>query len=81
MTCRIRGVALAAGEYHVLVAMGNRMQRKDFDTVEAALTFRVETSDYFGTGEWLLPGQGYFAVRSEWRKVSVPAHVDSLAGA
>jgi hypothetical protein len=56
-----------------MVAIGSRIQRKDFDTVEDALTFAVAPSDYFGTGEMLLPGQGYFAVRSEWRMLSVPA--------
>jgi lipopolysaccharide transport system ATP-binding protein len=71
-TCRIPKIALAAGEYHVMVAMGSRLERRDLDTVEDALVFRVDTSNYFGTGESLLPGQGYFAVRSEWQLQSVP---------
>jgi lipopolysaccharide transport system ATP-binding protein len=78
LTCRLPRMALAGGEYRVMVAMGSRIQRKDFDYVEDALTFRVEALDYFGTGETLLPGQGYFAQRSEWRMVSVPEEVGSL---
>jgi lipopolysaccharide transport system ATP-binding protein len=81
LRCRVPNVPIAAGEYNVMVAMGSRLQRRDFDTVEHALTFRVESSDFFGTGESLLPGQGYFAVRSEWRNVEVADPVDTLAGA
>jgi hypothetical protein len=72
VTCRVPRIALNAGEYRVMVAMGNRMHRQDIDCVEDALTFRVESVDYFGTGEVLLPGQGWFAVRSEWRLASMP---------
>jgi lipopolysaccharide transport system ATP-binding protein len=78
LTCRVPRLALAAGEYTVMVAMGSRIQRQDCDCVEDALTFRVEVLDYFGTGETLLPGQGHFAVRSEWRLASVPEEVGSL---
>ena len=81
LTCRVRGVALAPGEYSVMVAMGSRIQRIDYDTVEDALSFRVETGDFFGTGESLLPGQGHFAVRSEWSMVPVSESVDTLAEA
>jgi lipopolysaccharide transport system ATP-binding protein len=78
LTCRLPRVALATGEYKVMVAMGLRMHRKDIDCVEDALTFRVEAVDYFGTGETLLPGQGHVAVQSEWRMASVPEEVVSL---
>jgi hypothetical protein len=78
LTCCVPGLALAAGEYRVMAATGNRIQRKDIDCVEDALTFRVETVDYFGTGETLLPGQGHFAVRSEWRRISVADEVGLL---
>jgi homopolymeric O-antigen transport system ATP-binding protein len=78
LICRIPRMSLVAGEYQVMVAMGRRVQWKDVDCVEDALTFRVEAVDYFGTGETLLPGQGYFAQRSEWRMVSVPEQVGSL---
>jgi lipopolysaccharide transport system ATP-binding protein len=81
LTCRLPGVALVAGEYRVMVAMGSRMHRVDIDTVEDALTFRVEPSDYFGTGETLLPGQGHFAVQSEWRNVPASQLAGSLAEA
>ena len=77
LTCRLPRMTLAEGEYRVMVAMGSRMQRKDVDTVEDALTFRVEALDYFGTGETLIPGQGHFAVRSEWRMASVPEQLES----
>jgi lipopolysaccharide transport system ATP-binding protein len=78
LTCRVPRVALAAGEYKVMVAMGRRMHRKDLDCVEDALSFRVEALDYFGTGETLLPGQGHVAVQSEWRMASVPEELASL---
>ncbi len=78
LTCRLPRMTLVEGEYRVTVAMGRRIQRTNVDYVEDALTFRVEALDYFGTGETLLPGQGYFAVRSEWRMVSVPENVGSL---
>jgi lipopolysaccharide transport system ATP-binding protein len=78
LICRVPRISLAAGEYRVMVAMGNRVHRKDVDTVEDALTFRVEAVDYFGTGEALLPGQGHFAVRSEWRTIAVHEHAGSL---
>jgi len=81
LTCRVRGVALAPGEYSVMVAMGSRLQRIDYDTVEDALSFRVEAGDYFGTGEALLPGQGHFAVRSEWSMIPSTEPVDTLAEA
>jgi lipopolysaccharide transport system ATP-binding protein len=79
LTCRIRGIALAPGEYKVMVAMGRRMQRADIDTVEDALTFSVEALDYFGTGHTLLPGQGYFAVRSDWRMHAIAESVATTA--
>jgi lipopolysaccharide transport system ATP-binding protein len=78
LVCRLPGVALAEGEYKVMVAMGRKIQRTNVDYVEDALTFRVEALDYFGTGETLLPGQGYFAQKSEWQMVSVPDEVGSL---
>jgi lipopolysaccharide transport system ATP-binding protein len=81
LTCRVPNLALAAGEYRVMVAMGSRIQRRDFDTVEDALTFTVEASDYFGTGELLLPGQGHFAVRSRWGMSSVVEQVGYFAQA
>jgi lipopolysaccharide transport system ATP-binding protein len=81
LMCRLPNIALVAGEYRVMVAMGSRIQRKDFDTVEDALTFSVEASDYFGTGELLLPGQGHFAVRSQWQILTVPEQVGDLAQA
>jgi len=80
LTCRVRGVALAPGDYSVMVAMGNRIQRTDYDTIEDALSFRVEAGDYFGTGEALLPGQGHFAVRSEWSVIPSTEAVATLAG-
>ena len=58
---RVPGMALAAGEYRVMVAMGNRRHREDVDCVEDALVFRVEPG-LLWTGETLLPGQGHFAV-------------------
>jgi lipopolysaccharide transport system ATP-binding protein len=79
LRCRVSSLALAAGEYSVMVSMGKRLHRRDLDCVEDALTFRVESLDYFGTGETLLPGQGHFAVRSEWRMVSVPEQVAASA--
>ena len=60
--------------------MGNRIQRTDYDTIEDALSFRVEAGDYFGTGEALLPGQGHFAVRSEWSVIPSTEAVATLAG-
>ena len=64
-----------------MVAMGSRLQRIDYDTIEDALSFRVEAGDYFGTGEALLPGQGHFAVRSEWSMIPSTEPVDTLAEA
>jgi lipopolysaccharide transport system ATP-binding protein len=79
LTCRVGNIALAPGEYKVMVAMGRRIHAKDVDCVEDALTFKVEGHDYFGTGETLLPGQGHFAIRSEWHMTSVPESLASLA--
>jgi lipopolysaccharide transport system ATP-binding protein len=81
LTCRVSGIALVPGEYTVMAAMGSRIQRIDFDTVEDALAFRVEAGDFFGTGEQVLPGQGHIAVRSEWRTVPAAEQVDTLAEA
>jgi len=78
LTCRVPRAALAPGEYRVMVAMGRRINPQDVDCVEDALTFRVETLDYFGTGEVLLPGQGYFAVQSEWALASTPEPMASV---
>ena len=78
LTCRVPRAALAPGEYRVMVAMGRRINPQDVDCVEDALTFRVETLDYFGTGEVLLPGQGYFAVQSEWALASAAEPVASV---
>ena len=78
LTCRLPQIALKAGEYRVMVAMGRQISSKDVDCVEDALTFRVEPTDFFGTGKALLPGQGHFAVRSEWRMMPVAEEVGSL---
>jgi hypothetical protein len=78
LTCRVPRTALAPGEYRVMVAMGRRINPQDVDCVEDALTFRVETLDHFGTGEALLPGQGYFAVQSEWALASAPEPAASV---
>ena len=43
---------------------------QNIDCVEAALHFRVEAGDFFGTGATVLRGQGYLAQRSYWRLIS-----------
>jgi lipopolysaccharide transport system ATP-binding protein len=67
LECRIQCLPLAEGEYRVLVAVGTTNPFRNVDYVEDALSFRVETGDYFGTGRTLLPGQGYIVQRSRWR--------------
>lgn len=67
LICRLPHLALAEGEYSVVVAMGTRLPPRNVDYVEDALRFRVEDRNYFGTGFTLLRGQGYFAQISEWR--------------
>jgi hypothetical protein len=78
LTCRVPRTTLTPGEYTVMVAMGRRINPQDVDCVEDALTFRVEPHDWFGTGETLLPGQGHFAVQSEWRMAPATESVGSL---
>ena len=47
-----------------MVTLGSRIPRRDFDTVQDAFgPSGVDASDYFGTGESLLPGHGYVAVQ------------------
>jgi hypothetical protein len=70
LQCRLPDLPLVAGEYSVVVAVGRRTPPRDVDRIEDALRFRVEPSNYFGTGAAPLPGQGYLAQRSEWRMVS-----------
>jgi hypothetical protein len=59
--------------------MGRRSSPQDVDTIEDALTFRVEPVDYFGTGHVLLPGQGHIAVKSEWQMEVVPEAMATFA--
>jgi hypothetical protein len=67
LECRIPCLPLAEGEYRVLVAVGTTNPFHNIDYVEDALSFRVETGNYFGTGRTLLLGQGYIVQRSRWR--------------
>jgi lipopolysaccharide transport system ATP-binding protein len=64
--CRMPSLSLPDGEYSVLVALGNKQERRHLDEIVDAIRFRVETNNYFGTGENILSGQGYLLVRPEW---------------
>jgi len=55
---------LAPGTYYVKVALGDTLG--DFDTVENALSFQVEPSDFFGTGKLPSSQQGVILTRSTW---------------
>jgi lipopolysaccharide transport system ATP-binding protein len=65
--CRIPSLNLAAGEYSVLVVLGHRNPTTNIDLVENAMRFWVESGDYFVPGAGLRPGQGYLALKSEWK--------------
>jgi lipopolysaccharide transport system ATP-binding protein len=67
LECWMPCVPLAEGDYRVMVAVGTTNPFRNVDYVEDAMSFRVETGDYFGTGRTLLPGQGYILQRSRWR--------------
>lgn len=67
--CRMPTVSLAAGEYSVTVMIGKKSPAHNVDYVEGAITFHVETADFYGTGRTLLPGQGFMAQQSSWRKI------------
>jgi len=55
---------LAPGTYRVKVALGDALG--DFDTVEDALSFQVEPTDFFGTGKLPNSQQGVILARSTW---------------
>jgi lipopolysaccharide transport system ATP-binding protein len=65
VSCTIPDLPLAQGDYSVNAAVysGARM----LDWVPAALTFQVETIDFFGTGSGVPTGHSPFLVRSRWR--------------
>ncbi len=67
LECTITDLPLAEGEYNIFIALGTRIPIRNVDCIENALSFRVETSDYFGTGRSLLPSQGYLTQRSQWK--------------
>lgn len=69
LQCCLPHLALAEGEYTVVVAMGTRTPIRNLDYVEDAMQFRVEFVDYFRTGMTLLPGQGYLAQHSRWHVI------------
>lgn len=69
LQCYLPRLALAEGEYTVVVAMGTRTPIFNIDYVEDAMHFRVEFVDYFRTGVTLLPGQGYLAQHSRWHVI------------
>jgi hypothetical protein len=69
LQCYLPRLALAEGEYTIVVAMGTRTPIRNLDYVEDAMHFRVEFDDYFRTGTTLLPGQGYLAQRSSWQVI------------
>jgi lipopolysaccharide transport system ATP-binding protein len=70
--CRLPRLPLAAGEYSVLVALGNGSPTVNADCVEDAMRFRVQAGNHFGTGKTLLPGQGYLAQVCEWYEANAP---------
>jgi lipopolysaccharide transport system ATP-binding protein len=55
---------LAPGIYRLKVAIGDALA--DFDTVEDALSFQVEPTDFFGTGKLPNSQQGVILARSTW---------------
>ncbi len=67
LICCIPHLALSEGEYRILVAMGTKSPPRNIDCVENALQFRVELSDFFGSGVKLLHGQGHLVQRSQWQ--------------
>ena len=64
--CHLPNVPLVSGDYTVTVMMGKRVPPHNLDCVENALSFRVESGDYFGSSLSPLPRQGYLAQKSEW---------------
>ena len=64
--CRVGALPLAGGEYSLVVMIGKNNPPRNLDCVHQAISFHVDTADFFGTGRALLAGQGFFAVKSEW---------------
>jgi len=70
--CRLPKLMLREGEYSLAVSFTAALPQRNIDYVEAALSFRVQFCDFFGTGAELAPGQGRFAQRSLWEAESRP---------
>ncbi len=68
LICSIPNFPLVDGEYTLDVSLGTKA-RGNLDHISRALSFRVELSNYFQTGQVILPGQGHFAVNSHWSLV------------
>jgi len=66
ITCELRQLPLAEGNYDIAVRLTRRMPWHDVDAVERALRFDVDSNDYYGTGLQPGPDQGAIAWRSTW---------------
>ncbi|MBV08722.1 MAG: hypothetical protein CMN21_05815 [Rubinisphaera sp.] len=67
LTCEVRNLYLPTGRYTVLVALGNKRSRNEAICNTQALSFWVDSSNFFQSGESILDGQGYLLCRSSWK--------------
>jgi homopolymeric O-antigen transport system ATP-binding protein len=68
--CTTAPLNLAPGSYRLKVAIS--ANGHTLDEVEDATTFRVEDSDYYGSGRLPGPSQGRLLIRSNWKVQKSP---------
>ncbi|GAK89370.1 teichoic acid export ATP-binding protein TagH [Nonlabens ulvanivorans] len=62
----ILNVNIKQGDYDVLLAVGTKTPRQNFEIIEFAGKLTILNNDYFKTGEDLLHGQGDVILKSSW---------------
>jgi hypothetical protein len=74
--CRWEGPPLTTKPYHLRVDLGD--YHRDLDSVENAVTFDVNPTDYFGTGRWPNPNLAVLS-KCSWRTLEHENHNREVA--
>jgi lipopolysaccharide transport system ATP-binding protein len=78
--CRLHQLPLCESSYRIDYTVRSDMHKVELDSIENAVEFFVEGSDYFGPVELTRHGRSTCAVRGEWSLVQeLPAPASALA--
>ncbi len=72
VVCRLHQLPLSESSYRIDFRMRVDKTKIELDSIENALEFSVEGSDYFGPVELAKHGRAACAVRGEWKFISDP---------